>query len=153
VLAFPHRYAVVATGDIADDVVLASGTLVPIASAPPAAFDGPGDRWSPETLLVGAVAGCFVLTFRGVARAARVSWTSLRCDVNGTLDRTDGKTQFTQFDIQAQLTIRPDTDALQARRALERAESACLVANSLKATTHLTIDIDVVRTPAESVAQ
>ena len=85
----PHRYVVVAAGDTLDDIELASHSLPPLRSAPPTEFDGPGDRWSPESLLVGAVAGCYVLTFRAVARASRVSWTWLRCDVSGTLERID----------------------------------------------------------------
>lgn len=140
---FPHRYVVVAAGDTLDDIELASSSLPPLRSAPPTEFGGPGDRWSPETLLVGAVAGCYVLTFRAVARASRLSWTWLRCDVSGTLDRVDNATQFTAFDVRARLSISPTTDAGQARRALERAESQCLISQSLKATIHLAIDIDI----------
>ena len=146
---FPHRYVVVAAGDTLDDIELASGSLPSLRSAPPKEFDGPGDRWSPETLLVGAVAACYVLTFRAVARASRVSWTWLRCDVGGTLERVDKAPQFTAFDVHARLSIPPTMDAEQARRALEKAESQCLISKSLKGTVHLTIaiDIDVVIEP------
>jgi organic hydroperoxide reductase OsmC/OhrA len=37
----------------------------------------PGNAWSPETSLVAAVADCFILTFRGVAQAAKFPWESL----------------------------------------------------------------------------
>ena len=150
---FPHRYSVVATGDTSEDIELVSSSLPPLRSAPPTEFDGPGDRWSPETLLVGAVAGCYVLTFRAVARASRVSWTWLRCDVSGTLERVDNATQFTAFDVRVRLSIPPTTDSGQARRALEKAESHCLISNSLKATIHLVIEIDIdVVIPLEPVA-
>ena len=46
------------------DVALSGDGLPAIATAPPAEFGGPGDRWSPETLLAAAVADCFVLGFR-----------------------------------------------------------------------------------------
>ena len=140
---FPHRYVVVAAGDTLDDIELASGSLPPLPSAPPTEFDGPGDRWSPETLLVAAVAGCYVLTFRAVARASRVSWTWLRCEVGGTLERVDNAPQFTAFEMRASLSIPPTMDAQQARRALEKAESQCLISKSLKGTVHLTIAIDI----------
>jgi organic hydroperoxide reductase OsmC/OhrA len=145
---------VVAAGDTLDDIELASGSLPTLRSAPPVEFDGPGDRWSPETLLVGAVAGCYVLTFRAVARASRVSWTWLRCDVSGTLERVDHATQFTAFDVHAHLSIPPTMDADQARRALEKAEGQCLISNSLKATIHVTtaIEVDDVEIRAEPVA-
>jgi organic hydroperoxide reductase OsmC/OhrA len=146
---FPHRYVVVAAGNTVGDIELASDFVPPLPSAPPAEFDGPGDRWSPETLLVGAVADCFVLTFRAIARASATPWTSLRCHVSGTLERVDNAAQFTRFDVHACLSIPPTTDAGQAGRALERAKSNCLISNSLKAATHLTIDIDAGVAPPE----
>ena len=140
---FPHRYEVVAAGDMLDDIELESDSLPPLRLAPPAEFDGPGDRWSPETLLVAAMAGCYVLTFRAVARASRVSWTWLRCEVGGTLERIDKAPQFTAFDMHVRLSIPPTMDEEQARRALEKAESQCLVSKSLKGTVRFTSEIDV----------
>ena len=65
--ALPHRYRVKGAGRITGDVELTAERLTMLRSASPAEFDGPGDRWSPETLLVGAVGDCFILTFRAVA--------------------------------------------------------------------------------------
>jgi len=62
---FPHRYSASATAGPEGYVLLNADGLPPLISEPPVEFDGPGDRWSPETLVVGAVADCFVLTFRG----------------------------------------------------------------------------------------
>src|SRR6185437_15854167 len=56
---FPHRYEVSARASAEGDVTLESYQLPALKSASPAEFGGPGDRWSPETLLVGAVADCF----------------------------------------------------------------------------------------------
>jgi organic hydroperoxide reductase OsmC/OhrA len=85
--ALPHRYRVTGAAGIIGDVELTAERLMVLRSASPAEFDGPGDRWSPETLLVGAVADCFILTFRAIAKASKLSWVSLVCDVTGTLDR------------------------------------------------------------------
>jgi len=148
----PHRYAVAAAAHASDDVELYAEGLPLLHSAPPAEFGGPGDRWSPETLLVGAVADCFVLTFRAVARASKVSWTSLRCEVSGTLDRVDKIAQFTRFDVRVHLTIPPTTDVRQAHRAVEKADQNCLISNSLKATSHLETEIDVVTEPERAPA-
>lgn len=145
---FPHRYSVAASGEATGDVVLQGRQLPTLHSAPPLEFGGPGDRWSPETFLAAAMADCFVLTFRAVARASRVSWISLRCEVVGTLDRVDGVTQFTSFDVRPHLQAAPGTNADQARRALEKAEHHCLISNSLKATIHLEIEIDSAAEPA-----
>jgi len=139
----PHHYSVVATGEPAGDVALEGNQLPTLHSSPPAEFGGPGDRWSPETFLVGAIADCFVLTFRAVARASKVPWTALRCEVSGTLDRIDRAKAFTHVDIRARLRVPPGTDGDQARRALDKAEHNCLISNSLKATTHLETEVDV----------
>ena len=66
---FPHRYSASALANPKDEVMLRSDGLQPLHSAAPAEFDGPGDRWSPETLMVGAIADCYILTFRSLARA------------------------------------------------------------------------------------
>lgn len=134
---YPHHYRVTATASSEGEVSLESGQLPSLVSAPPAEFGGPGDRWSPETLCVGAIADCFVLTFRAVARASQLPWSSLRCDVDGTLDRVDRVTQFTNFVVRASLVIPSDGDPERARRLLERAEQSCLITNSLKGTSRL----------------
>jgi organic hydroperoxide reductase OsmC/OhrA len=140
---FPHRYHVKGCGRAAGDVQLSAEGLTTLRSASPAEFDGPGDQWSPETLLVGAVADCFILTFRAVARAANLSWTSLECDVTGQLDRVDRVTQFTRFDIVAHLAVPPGEDAERARRALEKSERACLISSSLKGAMGLDARVEV----------
>jgi organic hydroperoxide reductase OsmC/OhrA len=76
--AFPHRYAVATSAEPAGDVVLRSDGLEPLPTAAPAEFGGPGNRWSPETMLVGAVANCFVLTFRAIASASKLQWSTAR---------------------------------------------------------------------------
>ena len=41
---YPHRYSVQASASSIGDVAVASLGLPAIATAPPAEFDGPGDR-------------------------------------------------------------------------------------------------------------
>src|SRR6478672_244642 len=104
---FPHRYTITADSATAGNVRLASERLPDLASASPAEFGGPGDQWSPETLLVAAVGDCYVLTFRAVAAASKLAWTSLSCSVTGTVDRVDRVIQFTAFEIRVELEIAP----------------------------------------------
>jgi organic hydroperoxide reductase OsmC/OhrA len=144
---FPHSYTVAAAAADQNDVELTAARVPALRSAPPAEFDGPGNRWSPETLLVGAVGDCFILTFRVIARASRLEWTSIRCDVTGTLDRIDRVTRFTKFVIHACLTVPAGTDHDRARRTLEKAEHNCLISNSLTAAVDLVVDIAVAEEP------
>ena len=141
--ALPHRYRVKGTGRITGDVELTAERLIMLRSASPAEFDGPGDRWSPETLLVGAVADCFILTFRAIANASKLSWLSLDCDVTGTLDRVDRVMQFTHFDLTAHLVVPAGVNAEAARHALEKAERNCLISSSLKAAVALDARVEI----------
>ena len=132
-LTFPHQYQVHTTATPEGDVLLLGERLPDLHTAAPAPFGGPGDRWSPETLVVGAVVDCFVLTFRAVARAAHLPWEALACEADGTLDRIDRVTQFTAFTIRARLRVPPGTQEEDAQRVLARTEEQCLISNSLKA--------------------
>jgi organic hydroperoxide reductase OsmC/OhrA len=134
---YPHLYSVQAQAVPDGDVALSSTGLPALATAPPAEFDGPGDRWSPETLLIGAVADCFVLSFRAVARASKLDWTALEATVEGKLDRVEGKTRFTEFHVHATLRVPAGTDPARATTLLEKAEHVCLISNSLVGTRHL----------------
>jgi peroxiredoxin-like protein len=138
---FPHRYLVDASAEPDGDVTLAGEGLESIASAPPVEFGGPGNRWSPENLLVAAVADCFVLSFRAIARASKLAWNRLDCSVEGDLDRVEGKLRFTTFTVRATLAIPEDSNADRARRILEKAEETCLVTNTLAAEVVLRADV------------
>ena len=150
---FPHQYSVCASGTSDDDdVMLKSRGLPVIPTATPAEFDGPGDLWSPETLFVAAIADCYILTFRAVARASKFDWVALSCDVEGTLDRVDRVTQFTACTLRVRLKVGEGTDEEQAYRLLRKAEQGCLVTNSLKFAPLLEAEVEQVpaRQPVET---
>jgi organic hydroperoxide reductase OsmC/OhrA len=149
--AFPHHYTVATNGSATGDVELKADGLPTLRSASPIPFDGPGDRWSPETLLVAAVGDCLILTFRAVARASGFAWTSLECDVTGTLDRIERTTRFVGFDVRARLHVPSGTDPDRARQVLEKAERSCLISNSLSGAIHLIATIDVAAEPVSEL--
>ncbi len=138
---YPHTYRVSANGRATGDVAVASPSLPELKTAPPPEFDGPGGVWSPETLLCAAVADCFILTFRGLSRAARFEWLDLECQVEGTLERSDGVSQFTRYATVAKLTVPAGADIAKARSLLERAEHTCLVSNSLRGERTLQVEV------------
>jgi organic hydroperoxide reductase OsmC/OhrA len=138
---FPHHYIVNAVVRPDGDVPLSTEGVRVIESAPPKEFDGPGNQWSPESLLTAAVADCFVLSFRAIAAASKFAWVSLEARTEGTLDRVDGKMRFTRFDTHAKLHVPPGADAERAKKLLEKAELTCLVANSLNSERHLEVQV------------
>ena len=117
--------------------MLSSDGLPDLETAGPPEFDGPGDVWSPETMLAGAVANCFILTFRAIARHSKFDWLSLSCDVDAVLERIEKVTQFTEFHVRAELTVPTGTDEAKAQRLLEKAKNGCLITNSMKGTEYL----------------
>ena len=143
---FPHRYVVTAAGESTGSMQIGSQGLPALQATAPPEFGGPSGFWSPETLLVAAMAGCFLLTFRSLARAARLTWIRLECRVAGVLDRVEGRSRFTRFEIAATLEICCQADLERARRLLEKAEGDCLVGNSLSGQRSLTADVIVIST-------
>ncbi len=139
----PHNYVVRANASARSNVELTSPGLAALESAPPAEFGGPGDLWSPETLLAAAVADCFILTFRAIARASKLDWISLSCDVEAVLDRVDRVTRFTEIREQVVLEVPAGTDESKAARLLEKAEHGCLVTSSLTAEIKLDVTVRV----------
>jgi organic hydroperoxide reductase OsmC/OhrA len=140
---FPHVYRVSAAAGPEGEVALGSEGLEGIRSAAPVEFGGPGGRWSPETLLVAAVADCFVLSFRAVAEASKLAWTALDVSASGTLDRVERTMRFTRVDVRAALRVPGGVDAARAQRLLERAEQVCLISNSLACPRHLEASVEL----------
>ena len=139
---YPHLYTAAASGRPEGAVALTSPRLPEIASWPPPEFDGPGDAWSPETLLCAALADCFVLSFRAIARASKLEWSALACRVEGVLERVDGVAQFTRYTTYANLKVPASADADKARKMLEKAEHVCLISNSLRGQRTLVAEVE-----------
>ncbi len=137
----PHIYRVAASAEGAANVVLSADGLPDLESAGPPEFGGPGDVWSPETLLVAALVDCFVLSFRAIARTAKLDWLTLECEAEGTLDKIEKFTQFTSFAVRAKLTVPEGTPEKKANTILEKAEKYCLITNSMKADSHLEAEV------------
>ena len=120
----PHDYDVHLTGGPSGYAMLLSPGIPDLRTAPPADFDGPGDAWSPEHLLLAAVQTCFLFTLRSIARASRVDFVSLELDAAGTVNRQEGVTRFTEIVLRPRLVVVPGTDRERALRLLEGARSS-----------------------------
>jgi organic hydroperoxide reductase OsmC/OhrA len=92
-------------------------------------------------MLCAALADCFVLTFRAIARASKLPWIEVDCSVEGTLDRAAGVSRFTRYVTRAHLRVPPGTDMAKARQLLEKAEHGCLVSNSVNGVRELETEV------------
>ena len=142
--AFPHHYTVIAHSDTQTSAVsVSSAGLANLSTDAPAEFGGPGDQWSPETLVMAAVADCFVLSFRAISRASKVDWSSISCEATGTLDRVDRKTLFTEIGLSVSVTAPSGVDREKLMRMLEKSEESCLITNSMTANVSLVTDVQI----------
>jgi organic hydroperoxide reductase OsmC/OhrA len=140
---YPHQYVASAAAQSAGLFGVTSPELPSLETAPPPEFDGPRGVWSPETFLCASLVGCFILSFRPIARLARFDWLQLDCRVEGVLERVERVSQFTRFTTFARLTVPAGTDVAKARQLLERAEHTCLIANSLRGVRALEAEVVV----------
>ena len=127
----PHRYAARIAGGPQGYATLSSDGVPDLRTAPPLDFDGPGDAWTPEQLLLAAVEACFLLTFRAFASASRIEFVSMSVDAEGVVDRVNGVTRFTEIVLRPRVTLPAGADLVRVRRTLSKAERACLVSASL----------------------
>lgn len=148
---YPHTYIAEASGAFSGSVSLGSSGVAGLSSAAARQFGGPGDAWSPETLLVASLADCFIFTFRAVSAAALFGWLKLECRAIGTLEKRERMPQFTHVTMQATLTLAPGADAARAKRLLRQADRSCLIANSLKA--ERALEIHIVHATANTAAR
>ncbi len=138
---FPHRYALRLDGGPEGTARLQVDGLPPLEIAPPKEFDGPGDRWSPESLLVASVTSCFLLTLRAVAKASRIAFSALHVESEGVLDRVEGGMKFTEVVLRARITVPTGSDREKVVKAMEKAEKSCLVSRSLNCPVRLEAEV------------
>jgi len=99
--------------------------------ASPPEFGGHPGIWSPEDLLVAAVNACTMMTFLSQAAKADVRLVSYESEATGTLEMVDRVFRFSKIALRPRIVLEREEDLEKAREAFFRAESGCLVANSL----------------------
>jgi organic hydroperoxide reductase OsmC/OhrA len=99
-------------------------------TAPPQ-FGGMEGRWTPEDLLLSAIASCFTTTFQTVAGYSKFDYTDLEVLVEGTIDKTETGYCFTKIVIRPRLTIPDEQEQARALLLLKKTKSLCLVSRAL----------------------
>src|SRR5204863_7964990 len=93
--------------------------------AAPPQFGGLHGRWSPEDLLLSAVASCFTTTFRALAEYSTFEYSDLEVEVEGSIRKTDSGYAFNEIVIRPKLTISSEEEQTRALRLLQKAKSVC----------------------------
>jgi peroxiredoxin-like protein len=97
----------------------------------PSALGGVEGRWTPEDLLLCAIASCYTTTFRAVAENSKFEYTDLQVEVEGGISRAETGYSFGEVLIHANLTIPQSADQARALKLLHKAEGLCLISRAL----------------------
>jgi peroxiredoxin-like protein len=131
---------------------LAKSTSAPNAihfTAPPE-FGGLEGRWTPEDLLLGAVAGCYTTTFRALAEYSKLEYADFQVQVEGVIKKTDSGYSFTEVVVRPNLIISVEQEQTRALRLLQKAKALCLVSRALSIEQRFEPRVQVSKARAES---
>ncbi len=136
-------------------IVHDSSIFSPMAFSSPPEFHGEAGLWTPEHMLVAAVASCFITTFRAIAEISRFEAAALEVTVEGYVEdaeRSDQRLEvsdltpetekimkkqghsysFTRMLVRPRLTVAKEVDRDRGLRLLEKAGRSCLVSRTLR---------------------
>ena len=124
---------------------LAKSDSVPNAihfSAPPQ-FGGLDGRWTPEDLLLAALASCFTTTFRAIAGYSKFAYTDLQVKVEGTVSKAESGYSFSEIIFRPTLTIQDEAKRDLALKLLQKTKAVCLVSKTLATAPGLESHVEV----------
>ena len=137
---FPHHYEV-RLSTSGESSVLGGGHRPDIVGGAPVEFEGSDRWWSPEHLLLSAVALCLTTTFQAFAARAGVGIVQFRVQAAGVLDKTPEGLAFTSIRLTVDLMVDED-ERVRAEQLLRSAKRHCIVANALKTPVELEVLMD-----------
>ena len=100
--------------------------------AAPPQFGGLEGRWTPEELLMTALASCFTTTFHAIAGYSKFEYTDLAVEAEGTVSKADNTGYgFSGIVIRPSLTIPNEEHRERAFSLLHEVKTLCLVSRTL----------------------
>jgi organic hydroperoxide reductase OsmC/OhrA len=111
-------------------------------TAPPQ-FGGLEGRWTPEDLLLTAVASCYTTTFRALAEYSKFEYADLEVEVDARAKKSDWGYRFSEIDTRPCLILSSEQDKDRANRLLAKTQELCLVARALSVPHRLEPHIEI----------
>ena len=106
-------------------------------------------RWTPEQLMLCALAGCFTTTFQSVARSAKFDYTDLEVEVEGTVHRSKGGCSFTEIILRPTLTVQATEELEAGLGLLRRTKSQCMISRAITVPQTLEPKVELGKLPPE----
>ncbi len=101
-------------------------------------------HWSPEDLLVAAVASCYELTLRAIADRRQIRFTNVEVQATGHVTQlARGRIGFLAIELDVRLEVKTGEEGI-AELAAHRAHELCIVGNALEVPVELKLKL---RTP------
>jgi organic hydroperoxide reductase OsmC/OhrA len=88
-------------------------------------------RWTPEDLLLTALAACFTTTFHSITSYPKFAYIDLQVEVDGTVSKIDSGYGFSEIVIRPNLTITGEENRERAISLLQKTAKLCLVSRAL----------------------
>jgi len=107
-------------------------------------------RWTPEQLLLCALAGCFTTTFHEVARAAKFDFTDLEVEIEGSVrrNRTTG-CNFNEILIRPRLTVQSEAQREEGLNLLRKTKAVCMISRAITVPQTLEPGVETGKVPVE----
>ena len=120
-------------------------------ATPPEFKDGIAGIWSPEELLVGAVAACYELTLVAIAERRGVPLHTLEVGASGHLERGTQGYHFTVVELDVELATDPGREP-EAEELARLAKEHCIVGRALEVPVHVRIVVRALEPASVEVA-
>ena len=137
---FPHHYTV----DLETKDEVASWLKAPprpaLLGGNPPEFDGIAELWSPEHLLMAALALCYRGTFNALAARPGIKPKSFAAKATGRLEKTAAGIVFTEIKLHVSATVAAE-QVEATKELLVKAKKYCITGNQMKTEAILELDV------------
>ena len=107
-------------------------------------------RWTPEQLLLCALAGCFTTTFNDMARVARFEYMDLEVEIEGSVRRNRNTgCNFSEILIRPRLTVQSEEQCGAGLTLLRRTKAACMISRAITVPQTLEPTVETGKIPVE----
>jgi len=107
-------------------------------------------RWTPEQLLLCALAGCFTTTFHDVAKAAKFEYTDLEVEIEGSVRRSRATgCNFSEILIRPRLTVASEELREAGLGLLRRTKALCMISRAITVPQTLEPTVETGKVPIE----
>jgi len=104
-------------------------------------------RWTPEQLLLCALAGCFTTTFQAVALKANFEYTDLQVEMDWKAGDTKHGLGFGEIVVRPTLTVASESQVEEGLVLLRRTKTLCTISRAVAIDQVMETRVEVSRVP------